>query len=171
MLGRPRRGPRCSRGTTPKAAPDRAPCNESGDYHQAREETRRARAKVGVEAPNTSARRRSVLDATGKPISQSEGAVRGWLDASRSDYNDSEGKPAALWHVYFSSGELEGDEEDLELSELLESLVPKSDDTDDEAPMKLPPVPRAKKATDDEKKKDRGAAARQRRRSTRFGEE
>jgi hypothetical protein len=42
-------------------------------------------------------------------------------------------------------------------SELLESLVPKSDDTDDEAPMKLPPVPRAKKTTDDEdeKKKDR----------------
>ena len=76
--------------------------------------------------------RRSVLDASGKPISHSEGAVRGWLDASRSDYNDSEGKPAALWHVYFSSGELEGDEEDLELSELLESLVPKSDDTDDE---------------------------------------
>ena len=106
--------------------------------------------------------RRSVLDATGKPISHSEGAVRGWLDASRSDYNDSEGKPAALWHVYFSSGELEGDEEDLELSELLESLVPKSDDTDDEAPMKLPPVPRAKKTTDDddEKKKDRRSATR-----------
>ena len=106
--------------------------------------------------------RRSVLDATGKPISQSEGCVRGWLDASRSDYNDSEGKPAALWHVYFSSGELEGDEEDLELSELLESLVPKSDDTDDEqAPMKLPPVPRAKKVNedDDEKKKDRRSAA------------
>ena len=42
-------------------------------------------------------------------------------------------------------------------SELLESLVPKSDDTDDEAPMKLPPVPRAKKTTDEEeeKKKDR----------------
>ena len=67
-----------------------------------------------------------------------------------------------MWHVYFSSGELEGDEEDLELSELLESLVPKSDDTDDEAPMKLPPVPRAKKATDDddEKKKDRRSAPR-----------
>ena len=47
-------------------------------------------------------------------------------------------------------------------SELLESLVPRSDDTDDEAPMKLPPVPRAKKATDDddEKKKDRRSATR-----------
>jgi hypothetical protein len=49
-------------------------------------------------------------------------------------------------------------------SELLESLVPKSDDTDDEAPMKLPPVPRAKKTTDDEdeKKKDRRSATRRR---------
>ena len=45
--------------------------------------------------------RRSVLDASGKPISHSEGAVRGWLDASRSDYNDSEGKPAAVARLLF----------------------------------------------------------------------
>lgn len=134
--------------------------NESGDHHKAREETRRARSEgwrvEGSEYLGRSVRR-SVLDATGKPISHSEGCVRGWLDASRSDYVDGEGRPAALWHVYFASGELEGDEEDLELSELLESLVPRSDDTDDEQPMKLPPVPRAKKVNedDDEKKKDR----------------
>ena len=86
--------------------------------HKAREETRRARAEGWrVEGSEYLGRtvRRSVLDASGKPISHSEGCVRGWLDASRSDYNDAEGKPAALWHVYFSSGELEGDEEDLEL--------------------------------------------------------
>ena len=139
--------------------------HESGENHKAREETRRARSEgwrvEGSEYLGRSVRR-SVLDASGKPVSQSEGCVRGWLDSSRSDYVDGEGKPAALWHVYFSSGELEGDEEDLELSELLESLVPKSDDTDDEAPLKLPPVPRAKKVNedDDEKKKDRRSANR-----------
>ena len=94
-----------------------------------------------------------MLDAGGLVTSHSDGVIRGWLDASRSQYEDDNGEPAALWHVYFSSGELEGDEEDLELSELLESLVPRSDDTDDEAPMKLPPVLRAKKVADDEEEK------------------
>ena len=42
----------------------------------------------------------------------------------RSDYVDDNGKPAALWHVYLATGELAGDEIDLELHEVIDSLVP-----------------------------------------------
>ena len=61
--------------------------------------------------------RRTVLDASGVVSSHSDGVIRGWLDASRSDYTDDNGKPAALWHVYLATGELAGDEIDLELHE------------------------------------------------------
>ena len=56
--------------------------------HKAREETRARARGWRVEGSEYTGRsvRRSVLDASGKPISHSEGAVRGWLDASRSDY-------------------------------------------------------------------------------------
>lgn len=67
--------------------------------------------------------RRSILDATGRPLSYSDGVVRGWLDASRSDYVDSTGTPAALWRVYLTTGALAGEQEDLELYEVLESLL------------------------------------------------
>ena len=65
-----------------------------------------------------------MLDATGLVTSHSDGVIRGWLDASRSDYVDDNGKPAALWHVYLATGELAGDEIDLELHEVIDSLVP-----------------------------------------------
>ena len=68
--------------------------------------------------------RRTILDAAGRPVSCSDGIIRGWLDAATSDYVDSSGQPAALWHAYLSTGELAGDEIDLELYEVLESLVP-----------------------------------------------
>ena len=68
-----------------------------------------------------------MLDATGLVTSHSDGVIRGWLDASRSDYVDDNGKPAALWHVYLATGELAGDEIDLELHEVIESLVPDAD--------------------------------------------
>ena len=126
--------------------------------HKAREETRRARAEGWrVEGSQYLGRtvRRSVLDASGQATLHSDGTVRGWLDASRSDYADGSGKPAALWHVYFSTGDLEGDEEDLELNELVASLVPKNDDTDDDEPVSLPKVPRAKPIVEEEKTKDR----------------
>ena len=71
--------------------------------------------------------RRTVLDAGGLVTSHSDGVIRGWLDASRSDYVDDNGKPAALWHVYLATGELAGDEIDLELHEVMDSLVPAAD--------------------------------------------
>jgi solute carrier family 8 (sodium/calcium exchanger) len=46
------------------------------------------------------------------------------LDDTASDYVDAAGNAAALWHVTLETGELAGDEEDLELHEVLESLVP-----------------------------------------------
>ena len=72
--------------------------------------------------------RRTVLDAGGLVTSHSDGVIRGWLDASRSDYVDDDGKPAALWHVYLATGELAGDEIDLELHEVQDSLVPEKVD-------------------------------------------
>ena len=41
-----------------------------------------------------------LLDAAGRPVSCSDGIIRGWLDAATSDYVDSSGQPAALWHAY-----------------------------------------------------------------------
>ena len=71
--------------------------------------------------------RRTILSETGRPLSCSDGVIRGWLDASRSDFVDSAGRPAALWHVYLATGELAGDEVDLEFSEVLESrLLPRT---------------------------------------------
>ena len=68
--------------------------------------------------------RRSVLDDAGQVASHSDGLVAGWLDDTASDYVDAAGNAAALWHVTLETGELAGDEEDLELHEVLESLVP-----------------------------------------------
>ena len=93
---------------------------------QAADERRRAQADGWrVEGSEYLGRtvRRSILDATGRPLSYSDGIVRAWLDASRSDYVDSTGTLAALWHVYLSTGEVAGDEIDLELHEMLESIA------------------------------------------------
>ena len=68
------------------------------------------------------------LDETGATLSHSEGCIRGWLDATRSDYLDSSGQPAALWHVYLTTGELAGEEIDLELHDVLDSLVESRND-------------------------------------------
>jgi len=46
--------------------------------------------------------------------------VTGWLDAHESDFNDDNGKPAALWRVEFKDAPLKGDTADLELAELNE---------------------------------------------------
>lgn len=54
----------------------------------------------------------------------SQGRVVGWLGADESDFVDKHGKPAPLWRIHYHAGELKGDFEDLELTELLESLVP-----------------------------------------------
>ena len=65
---------------------------------------------------------RSVFDHEGVVIGRTEGRVVGWLDVHESDYVDSSGKPAALWHVRYLTGALVGDEVDLEEQEVLESL-------------------------------------------------
>ena len=65
-----------------------------------------------------------MLDDAGQVASHSDGLVAGWLDDTASDYVDAAGNAAALWHVTLETGELAGDEEDLELHEVLESLVP-----------------------------------------------
>ena len=96
-------------------------------YDRATGETRHAQAAGWrIEGSEYLGRtvRRSILDATGRPLSYSDGVVRGWLDASRSDYVDSTGTPAALWRVYLTTGALAGEQEDLELYEVLESLLP-----------------------------------------------
>ena len=93
---------------------------------QALAETRRAEADGWrVEGSEYLGRtvRRTILDAAGRPVSCSDGMIRGWLDAARSDYVDGTGTPAALWHVYLATGALAGDEVDLELYEVADSIV------------------------------------------------
>jgi len=53
----------------------------------------------------------------------------GWLSAAESDFCDDKGQPAALFHVQYTAGELEGRERDLELHEVEAYLkVPDDDD-------------------------------------------
>ena len=66
--------------------------------------------------------RRSIFDDAGALVGFAHGTVRGWLDAHESDFSDEHGAPAALYRVVFEDGPLEGDEEDLEMHELLQSL-------------------------------------------------
>lgn len=97
---------------------------EKADH--AREERTRAQADGWrVEGSEYLGRtiRRTILASAGLATSHSDGCIRGWLDASASDFLDSTGQPAALWHAYLTSGELAGDEIDLELHEVLDSLV------------------------------------------------
>jgi len=67
--------------------------------------------------------RRSVYDEMGEIVSYSDGIVTGWLPADFSDYLDLNNEPAALYHIRLDSGELAGDCEDLELAEILASLI------------------------------------------------
>jgi len=59
--------------------------------------------------------------------------VVGWLDAHESDFNDDEGKPAALFHIKYTGGVLNGDEEDLEQHEVEASIKIESDDDVEDA--------------------------------------
>ena len=81
--------------------------------------------------------RRVVTDArTCQPVGYSDGIIRGWLDAANSSFYVTKNRvltPAPLWHAYLSTGELAGDEIDLELHEILASLVPVEPKTDDHA--------------------------------------
>ena len=61
----------------------------------------------------------------------SYGEVVSWLSAAESDFLDDNNQPAALFHVEYTTGALEGDEEDLELHEVEASLC--VDDADDGA--------------------------------------
>ena len=48
-----------------------------------------------------------------------EGKVTGWLSAAESDFLDNKGQSAALFLVEYTAGALEGDQEDLELHEVI----------------------------------------------------
>jgi hypothetical protein len=54
------------------------------------------------------------------------GVVESWLPATTSDFKDSQGVPAPLWRVRYSTRPLEGVLEDLEEHELQESVTPPS---------------------------------------------
>jgi len=56
--------------------------------------------------------------------SDSKGTVVGWLSAAEADFLDAAGKPAALYHIKYTEGELAGEEEDFELYEV-EAALPK----------------------------------------------
>ena len=97
---------------------------------QAADEIRRAQAggwrTEGSEFIGRSVRRPD-HDERCQPVGYSDGIIRGWLDAANSSFYVTKNRvltPAPLWHAYFSTGELAGDEIDLELHEILESLVP-----------------------------------------------
>ena len=68
---------------------------------------------------------RSVFDNDGVVIGRVQAQVVGWLDAHESDFLDSLGMPDALYRVRYLTGRLAGDEEDLQESELLESVPPR----------------------------------------------
>ena len=69
---------------------------------------------------------RTIFGADGAPSSAwVRGRVVAWLPADRSDFVDTAGRPAPLWHVvYEGGGVLDGDGEDLEEFELEESMPP-----------------------------------------------
>ena len=48
-----------------------------------------------------------------------EGKVTGWLSAAESNFLDNKGQSAALFLVEYTAGALEGDQEDLELHEVI----------------------------------------------------
>ena len=98
--------------------------------------------------------RRSIFDDAGALVGFSHGTVRGWLDAHESDFSDERGAPAALYRVVFEDGPLEGDEEDLEMHELLQSLE------DDPAAAPAAPAKRKRKRAEPARASKRRAPAR-----------
>ncbi|KAJ1453361.1 P-loop containing nucleoside triphosphate hydrolase protein [Pelagophyceae sp. CCMP2097] len=64
-------------------------------------------------------------------VRSSVGRVTGWLAARDSDFVDSSRSYAALWHVQYYSGDLVGDEEDLETHQVLESAPRNSSGSED----------------------------------------
>lgn len=69
--------------------------------------------------------RRSVYEDEADGERWADGSVVGWLSAEESDFVDAQGKPAALYRVEYNAGllRLRGEREDLEESELKESLL------------------------------------------------
>lgn len=66
--------------------------------------------------------RRTVIGNAASELAYADGTVVAWLDANESDFVDDAGNDAALWRVkYDDDGPLGGDDEDLELDELLTS--------------------------------------------------
>uniref|UniRef100_A0A7S2WSB3 Uncharacterized protein n=1 Tax=Rhizochromulina marina TaxID=1034831 RepID=A0A7S2WSB3_9STRA len=68
--------------------------------------------------------RRRILEPGADGDTFVDGVITGWLSAKESDFEDSSGTPAPLWHVRYTSGSLAGDEEDLERHEVEESILP-----------------------------------------------
>ncbi|KAJ1453996.1 hypothetical protein M885DRAFT_618488 [Pelagophyceae sp. CCMP2097] len=77
--------------------------------------------------------RRSVPDED-QEVRFADGSVIAWLPSAVSDFFDAAGAPAPLYRIKFDAGwsALRGDEEDLELHELQESLLPAGPVADDD---------------------------------------
>ena len=93
---------------------------------QVEAEVRRARADGWrVEGSSYLGRtvRRTILSETGRPLSCSDGVIRGWLDAAQSDYVDRSGRAVPLWRAVFQEGPFDGEDQDLELHEIKASLT------------------------------------------------
>ena len=81
---------------------------------------------------------RSLTDDKGLVISHVPAKCVAWLPASESDFFDDAGRPAALYKIRYTGGELVGDHEDLEAHEIEQSK-----------PMTAKELARAKKDDDD----------------------
>ena len=71
--------------------------------------------------------RRPVKGAFGRVVKMQEARIVGWLPADESDYTNAKGEAAALWHILWDDGQ----EEDLEEWEVLESLEASIDSEDE----------------------------------------
>ena len=68
--------------------------------------------------------RRALLGADGKAAGAADATVVGWMPPEVADFLDDRGRPAALWRVrYLAGSALAGDNEDLELHEVLEAAA------------------------------------------------
>ena len=81
---------------------------------------------------------RSLTDDKGLVISHVPAKCVAWLPASESDFFDDAGRPAALYKIRYTGGELVGDHEDLEAHEIEQSK-----------PMTAKELARAEKDDDD----------------------
>ena len=138
MLGRPRPR-RIRRDDAEAAARTWASHERVRRHHQAREETRGAKRGLAREGSEyLTDGRRSVLTRR-RPSPRAKGVCAG--GSTRRNTTDSEGKPAGFVAVYFvrRTGRRR---RRFRARRTAREPRPKSDDTDDEQPLKLPPVPR-----------------------------